>query len=51
MVDEISIDGDFVVDTNVTIALSFDLRAGLRGNAHGGYTFEPLVDASLVGAS
>ncbi len=50
LLEEVSVDGDFIVDTDVTIALSFDLQAGLRGNAQSGYTFEPLVEAVLLAA-
>ncbi len=45
--DEIDVEGDFVVDTDVTVALAFDLDAGLSGNPRSGFTFEPLVAASI----
>ncbi len=45
--DEVELDGAFVVDGDVTVALGFDLQAGLRGDARGGFTFEPLVTASV----
>lgn len=47
VLDEVLVDGDFIVDTDVTIAVAFDLQAGLRGDAHNGYTFEPLVEAAF----
>ncbi|MGH1346896.1 MAG: hypothetical protein ACRBN8_35335 [Nannocystales bacterium] len=50
LVDEVTVDGDFIVDTDVTIALTFDLQAGLQGNANAGYTFEPLVEAAVQAA-
>lgn len=50
VLDEVVVDGDFIVDTDVTIALTFDLQAGLRGNAQSGYTFEPLVQAAVQAA-
>jgi|GEM_PF-2546946 len=50
-VDEVELDGDFVVDGHVTVALRFDLLSGLGGDARSGFTFEPLVDASIQPAS
>lgn len=48
--DEVELDGDFTVDTDVTVALSFDLQAGLHGDAQGGFSFEPLVAATVAPA-
>lgn len=45
--DVVELDGEYLVDTDVTVALSFDLSAGLRGDARSGFTFEPLVAAEL----
>lgn len=50
LAEEVLVDGDFIVDTDVTIALTFDLQAGLRGNAQTGYIFEPLVAATVLAA-
>ena len=45
--DEIELEGDFAIDTDVVVALRFDLQAGLHGDASAGFTFEPLVAASI----
>ncbi len=50
LAEEVSVDGEFIVDTDVRIALTFDLQAGLRGDPQTGYTFEPLVAASILAA-
>ncbi len=49
-IDEVELEGDFVVDTDVTVALTFDLLAGLGGDARAGFTFEPLVSADILPA-
>ncbi len=45
--DEIEVEGEFLVETDVTVALSFDLGAGLSGSAASGFAFEPLVAVSI----
>ncbi|MEM6295955.1 MAG: hypothetical protein AAGA54_32080 [Myxococcota bacterium] len=47
IIDEVVLDGDFPVDTDVTVRLAFDLQAGLRGSPATGFTFEPLVSVSI----
>jgi hypothetical protein len=50
-VDEVELEGDFTVDTDVTVALAFDLLSGLDGDARRGFTFEPIVTADIRPAS
>ena len=49
--DEVEIEGDFAIDTDVVVSLRFDLQAGLHGDATSGFTFEPLVTATIEPAS
>lgn len=48
--DEVELEGDFVVDTDITVALTFDLLSGLDGDADGGFTFDPQVRADILPA-
>ncbi|MCR9166160.1 MAG: hypothetical protein ACE37F_10475 [Nannocystaceae bacterium] len=48
--DEVELDGEFLVDTDITLALTFDLLSGLEGDARAGFVFEPLVTADILPA-
>ncbi len=47
-VEEVEIEGEFVVEGDVVVQLAFDVGAGLQGTAASGFTFEPLVAADVL---